>query len=157
MKKKAKKISWMGDLKSLGSPLKNGKDQSLESSLKKKKPKLERKQKARRKALEATYRLAYESIPDNPQCAACGLPSAKDSQDRHHPAGRRKDAFLFTCQLCNECHRRVHDHPKLATLQNLLWKGRNSKVLSMADAVKLVEGMPFPPTYAIEILKKYKP
>lgn len=76
--------------------------------------------------------------------------------ERHHPAGRRKDAFFFTIMLHSECHRKVHDHPELATLQNLLWKGRNSKILTISEAANLVQGMPFPPAYAVDILRKWK-
>lgn len=113
-------------------------------------------QKARRNALEEGYRLSFTDIPETVKCASCGLQGSKNSMERHHPSGRRKDAFYFTIMLHSECHRKVHDHPELATLQNLLWKGRNSKILTMSDAVELVQNMPYPPLYAIEVLKKWK-
>jgi hypothetical protein len=76
--------------------------------------------------------------------------------ERHHPAGRRKDAFLFTVILHAHCHRRVHSDPKWGSDRGLLWQGRNSKNLTQELAAELVESMPFPPLYAIGILKKYE-
>lgn len=74
--------------------------------------------------------------------------------DRHHPAGRRKDAFLFTVMLHPHCHRKVHDNPKES--KGLLWKGRNSRQLTYADAITIVASWPSPQQYPLEILKGYQ-
>ena len=119
-------------------------------------PKAKPSQKERRDALEEGYKLSFTDIPETVKCASCGLQGSKNDMERHHPAGRRKDAFLFYVLLHPDCHRIVHEQPELATLRNLLWKGRNSRVLTLSDAVELVQGMPHPPFYAIEVLKKWK-
>ena len=110
---------------------------------------------ARRK-LEAAYKASYAQIPDPCQCAACGVTKRKATMERHHPAGRRKTSFLFTFMLCPECHKKVHDNPKWAALEGLLWTGRNSRVFTLEDAIKL-SGMTVGNTgYAIEILKQHQ-
>ena len=105
-----------------------------------------------RKELLKRYEAAWALIPDYVCCAACGIPSDKHSMERHHPAGRRKDAFCFTFMLHSTCHQQVHSQPAWATAVGLLWSGRNSKVLSVADAVKLVEACVYPPSDALEAL-----
>ena len=109
----------------------------------------------RRRGLEAAYKASYDEIEDTVKCAACGMLVSKTESERHHPAGRRKAAFLFTVQLCSKDHQRVHYDPKWATARGLLWSGRNSKVLSMADAITLVNSMPHPPLYALTILENH--
>jgi hypothetical protein len=109
-----------------------------------------------RKALLEAYRDSYDEIQETVKCACCGLSLRKMEGERHHPAGRRKAAFLFTVILHNRCHSRVHADPAWATANGLLWAGRNSKVLLFSDAVTLVNAMPFPPLYALEIYKRYQ-
>jgi hypothetical protein len=109
-----------------------------------------------RKSLLKAYEASYALIPDYVCCAACSIPSHKDSMERHHPAGRRKDAFCFTFMLHTSCHQRVHADPAWAASVGLLWPGRNSKVLSMADAVKLVQTCPCPPNYSLRIFSQAK-
>lgn len=104
-----------------------------------------------RKELLKRYEAAWSLIPDYVCCAACGVPADKNALERHHPAGRRKDAFCFTFMLHSSCHQRVHADPARAAAVGLLWPGRNSKVLSLADAVKLVEACACPPTYALQV------
>jgi hypothetical protein len=106
-----------------------------------------------RKDLLKRYGETWNLIPDYVFCAACGLPSDKNIMERHHPAGRRKNAFCFTFMLHTACHQRVHDNPAWATSVGLLWTGRNSKVLSMADALKLVMKCQHPPLYALKALE----
>jgi hypothetical protein len=77
--------------------------------------------------------------------------------ERHHPAGRRKTAFCFTVLLHSQCHRKVHEDPLWAQEKGLLWKGRNSKVFTQADAVGLVAMWPFPCSYPLIILKQFSP
>lgn len=107
-----------------------------------------------RKDLLKRYASSYALIPDFVCCASCGIPSEKQSMERHHPAGRRKDAFCFTFMLHSSCHKRVHADPAWAASVGLLWPGRNSKVLSMADAVKLVGACICPPTYSLQIFSQ---
>jgi hypothetical protein len=76
--------------------------------------------------------------------------------ERHHPAGRRKAAFCFTVMLHHDCHHyRVHADPAWAEARGLLWKGRNRKSLTYADAVQLVAMWPFPQDYPLQILKQF--
>lgn len=109
-----------------------------------------------RKELLKRYNDTWSLIPDFVCCAACGIPSDKNGMERHHPAGRRKHAFCFTYMLHSSCHQRVHADPAWATSVGLLWSGRNSKVLSMADAVKLVNACICPPAYSLQIFSQAK-
>lgn len=106
-----------------------------------------------RKELLKRYDAAWSLIPDYACCAACGIPSDKHTMERHHPAGRRKHAFCFTFMLHSSCHQRVHADPAWATANGLLWSGRNSKVLSVADAIRLVDLCPCPPTYSLKVFE----
>jgi hypothetical protein len=72
--------------------------------------------------------------------------------ERHHPAGRRKDAFLFTVMLHPQCHDKVHADP--ANAKGLLWKGRNSKKLTIEDANIIINSWPHPQQYPLKILKE---
>lgn len=74
--------------------------------------------------------------------------------ERHHPAGRRKAAFCFTVMLHSQCHAWVHANPAQATLEGLLWNGRNSKAFTVADASLLVGLMKAKPDYPVPILKR---
>ena len=106
-----------------------------------------------RKSLLVAYRQAGEAIPAGPQCPKCGLPV--HAGERHHPAGRRKAAFLFTAMVHKACHDWIHAHPKDAEAVGLLWSGRNSKVLTLAAATELVLKQKFPAFYSIDILKAF--
>jgi len=108
-----------------------------------------------RKTLSVAYRACYEAIPACCQCPRCGLSLPKDQLERHHPAGRRKAAFLFTVQTCSPCHRWTHQNPKDAEAIGLLWSGRNSKVLTLAAATELVLKQRFPALYSLDILKQF--
>ena len=108
-----------------------------------------------RKALSVAYRACYEAIPACCQCPRCGLSLPKNQLERHHPAGRRKAAFLFTVQTCSPCHQWTHAHPKDAEAVGLLWPGRNSKTLTLAAATELVVRQRFPAMYSIDILKAF--
>lgn len=99
------------------------------------------------------YNEHLKSLPDEVRCAACGGLSDSDYLDKHHPAGRRKSSYFFVFLLHPECHRRVHDNPKWAEQNGLLWQGRNSKILTKSDMRELVSSAPFPPRYA---LKQYE-
>ncbi len=72
--------------------------------------------------------------------------------ERHHPAGRRKHAFLFTFMVCTECHHWAHANPAQAEEQGLLWKGRNSKTFTIEAAKELISRMTHPSQYPLEIL-----
>lgn len=109
-----------------------------------------------RKKLEEAYKASYDEIPDSIRCAACGASIRKENAERHHPAGRRKAAFLFTVMVHGSCHKRVHDDPKWGSDRGLLWSGRNSKTLDEKEAEILTMKMPCPPLYALEIFKKHK-
>ena len=109
-----------------------------------------------RKALLTAYKATYDEIPTTMRCAACGAHLNRDEAERHHPAGRRKAAFLFTIMVHRACHERIHHDPQWANDCALLWPGRNSKTLTQAAAETLVMKMPFPPLYAINILKKHQ-
>lgn len=76
--------------------------------------------------------------------------------EKHHVAGRRKAAFCFYVLLHTACHRHVHQNPRSATADGLLWPGRNSKELTVADARELVLKMPYPAHYSIPILETYQ-
>ena len=108
-----------------------------------------------RKALSVAYRAGYEAIPACCQCPRCGLSLPKNQLERHHPAGRRKAAFLFTVQTCSPCHQWTHAHPKDAEAVGLLWPGRNSKTLTLAAATELVVRQRFPAMYSLDILKAF--
>lgn len=108
-----------------------------------------------RKTLSVAYRACYEAIPAYCQCPRCGLSLPKDQLERHHPAGRRKAAFLFTVQTCSPCHRWTHQNPKDAEDIGLLWSGRNSKALTLAAATELVLKQPYPALYSLDILKQF--
>ena len=110
-----------------------------------------------RKELLKRYEAAWALIPDYVQCPACCVLSSKHEMERHHPAGRRKDAFCFTFMLHSSCHQRVHADPAWAASVGLLWSGRNSKVLSLADAVKLVEACACPPSYSLKVFNQTNP
>ena len=107
-----------------------------------------------RKELLKRYEAAWSLIPDNVQCAYCGLLLRKEEGERHHPAGRRKDAFCFTFMLHSSCHQRVHEFPADAEECGLLLRGRNSKVLTMPDAVRLVIKCHYPPLYALQVFNQ---
>lgn len=106
---------------------------------------------AARKSLQDAYKRFYEQIPAKVECAACKALRRKENCERHHPAGRRKAAFLFTFMLCPPCHKRVHDEPAWAQEQGLLWKGRNSKEFTADDARSLVSSTKGNTEYALKI------
>jgi hypothetical protein len=110
-----------------------------------------------RKALLEAYRASYDEIPETVRCAACGLSLRKVEGERHHPAGRRKASYLFTVVVHGTCHEHIHHNPEWGTSRALLWRGRNSKTFTKAEAEILVMKMPFPPLYALEIYKRYQP
>ncbi len=111
----------------------------------------------RRAKLESDYRASGALLPTEAICAVCGVKAQSSTMERHHPAGRRKTAFCFTVLLHSQCHRKVHENPLWAQEQGLLWKGRNSKVFTYADAVGLVARWPFPCFYPLIILKQFSP
>ena len=111
-----------------------------------------------RRDLEARYKATYDDLPHSCRCALCGKVAPKEAMERHHPARRRKHAFLFTVQLCGQpCHHWVEHHGKQAEELGLLWKGRNSKNCNVDVVRELVHLMPFPPLYSIDIYTKYSP
>ena len=110
---------------------------------------------ASRKALLVAYRQAGEEIPIGAICPKCG--QTVHNGERHHLAGRRKAAFLFTAMVHKACHDWIHANPKDAEAIGLLWSGRNSKELTSAAATKLVLKQNFPAFYSIETFKKFSP
>lgn len=165
MRKKPRKISWMAGLKPDPRPEKekptNRKKEEHQNARhsRQKAPRIARKHPSitkTRKALLAAYKASYAQIPDTVQCPVCGLPKKKAETERHHPAGRRKAAFCFTVQVCRECHSRIHADPKWAEASGLLWKGRNSKTLDVEAASRLSASMPYPQTYPVEIMMKFR-
>jgi hypothetical protein len=112
----------------------------------------------RRKALEASYKAACEEIHPEAVCAVCGVRSEIAGMERHHVAGRRKASMCFFVLLHTPCHHeRVHANPKWAEANGLLWSGRNSKTLTLADANRLLALMPHPPSDCIPRWIKHTP
>lgn len=99
------------------------------------------------------YREAGKKIPIGAICPNCG--QAVYSGERHHLAGRRKAAFLFTAMVHKSCHDWIHANPKDAEVVGLLWSGRNSKVLTLAAATELVLKQKFPSFYSLDILQQF--
>lgn len=110
-------------------------------------------QKQRRNALEALYRQLWHLVPDQVRDPVTGALWSKEAMERHHPAGRRKDAFLYTIMLTPATHRLIHDAPDLGERWGLLWPGRNSKVFTLEDAKKLVSLRPVYMTYPEDLFK----
>ena len=99
------------------------------------------------------YKQAGEALPLSPQCPKCGLPVYEG--ERHHLAGRRKDAFLFTAMVHKTCHDWIHSNGKKAEAIGLLMPCRNSKVITLAAATELVLKQRFPAMYSLDILKHF--
>lgn len=73
----------------------------------------------------------------------------REEGEPHHPAGRRKTSFLFVVPVLPSTHHQIHEMPKQAELDGLLWPGRNSKVFTPADAYELLKLVPHPETFLI--------
>jgi hypothetical protein len=126
---------------------------TLSRQRRRKKPQVSERHKAR----EEAYKASWEAIPETVRCAACGVALRKVDGHRHHPAGRRKASYLFTVVVHGTCHEHIHHDPEWGTARALLWRGRNSKTFTEAEAEILVMKMPAPPLYALEIYKRYQP
>lgn len=73
--------------------------------------------------------------------------------ERHHPAGRRKAAFLYTVMLAPGVHDLVHAEPAWAESVGLLWPGRNSKIFTLEDARELARLRPCLITYPEDLFQ----
>lgn len=73
----------------------------------------------------------------------------REEGEPHHPAGRRKTSFLFVVPVLHSTHAQIHEMPKQAELDGLLFRGRNSKVFTPDDAYELLKLVPHPETFLI--------
>jgi len=108
-------------------------------------------QKQRREALEALYRQLWHLVPDRVRDPITGVSGNKADFERHHPALRRKTAFLYTIMVTPKTHQRIHADGEWAESVGLLWPGRNSKVFTLDDARFLAQLRPVKMTYPEDI------
>jgi len=114
-------------------------------------------QRTRRKALEALYQQLWHLVPDMVRDPVTGVLWPREAMERHHPAGRRKAAFLYTIMVTQETHQRIHANGEWAESVGLLWPGRNSKVFTLDDARFLAQLRPVKFTYPEDIYSSVTP
>lgn len=111
-----------------------------------------------RKLMENAYQKALADIPTMVKCPRCGRTMPRDRTERHHPALRRRTSYLFTIQVCPDCHKWIHNgDPEAAEREGLLWPGRNSKTFGLEDAIGLIAMMRYPSHYPIDVYLKHNP
>jgi hypothetical protein len=88
------------------------------------------------------------TLPDYCQCPLSGLWWKRSDCVHHHPAGRRKAAFLFVVPIPPGLHEWIHEHGKRAEAKGLLFPGRNRRNITYLDALEMLKLVPYPRTYA---------
>lgn len=67
------------------------------------------------------YNEQAEDDAEYQTCPRCKITSHKDSMERHHPWRRDNENILKYWWMHKECHKWIHDHPKEAREQQLLF------------------------------------